>query len=272
MRLRFVHDVGVVDALSVEHNGPDNDGEVTIDVESLGNTSSYGATELSRDTWDANMIYGCHCDGYPEWNSTSVAYGDRGAWVGPACALRSCPSGVNPSFEASVREEQRLTCVANAGSFTLTFRGETTAPLDFDVTVRELIDALEDLDSIGLVDISLEGTLPESADYNAANRVCGWDQSIPRSVRIKFLTELGDLPLLNADASYLFGPNNGAVLATLEISEVTTGVGRIEECSGQGICDGTTGLCSCFESWLSSDGAGAEGGRGDCGARRGSGL
>ena len=37
------------------------------------------------------------------------------------------------------------------------------------------------------------------------------------------------------------------------------------ECSGRGLCDYTSGTCSCFDYFVSSDGLGGAGSRGDCG-------
>ena len=37
------------------------------------------------------------------------------------------------------------------------------------------------------------------------------------------------------------------------------------ECSNHGTCDHSTGICSCFKGYGSSNGLGAEGTRGDCG-------
>lgn len=269
LQLSFVHDAGVVEVLSVENLGSDNNGEAIITLVNLGSTPTYGADVTLGATWDADKLQGCHCDGYPEWNSTSTSLGmsDRGSWLGPACATRACPTGINPYGVTAVNEVQRITCNAGSGSFTLSFRGQTTLPIDFDVTIDELKDALQDLVSIGLVDVTFESG--DTSDGAAVTRVCGWASDEPRMVLIRFVTELGDVPLLKIDSSRLFGPSPGTELATLFITEVIPGAGDVLECSGQGSCDETTGLCTCFDAWLSSNGAGAEGRRGDCSARRG---
>ena len=54
----------------------------------------------------------------------------------------------------------------------------------------------------------------------------------------------------------------GSFDATLASRDGTT---EYAECSGRGLCDRSTGHCNCFEDFSSSDGAGNEGFRGDCG-------
>ena len=46
---------------------------------------------------------------------------------------------------------------------------------------------------------------------------------------------------------------------------VSDGTTEYTECSGRGICDYSSGTCSCFDNFLSSDGVGGPGSRGDCG-------
>lgn len=46
---------------------------------------------------------------------------------------------------------------------------------------------------------------------------------------------------------------------------VQDGTTEYIECSGRGICDYSSGSCNCFDSFMSSDGLGAQGSRGDCG-------
>ena len=50
-------------------------------------------------------------------------------------------------------EEQHLTCGATNGTFRLSFRGEVTEPLAFDISAKALELALESLETIGNVSV-----------------------------------------------------------------------------------------------------------------------
>ncbi len=262
-RVTFVTARGAVPPLAVTTGGAGSfGGTADVAVVAPGSLGSYGEDAFARAAWDADMVTGCHCDGYPEYNSTS-ARGDRGAWGGVDCAARACPSGVSPLGATPPRAAvQRVSCVAGGGTFSLAFRGAATAPLDFDATVDELRDALQDLPSVGLVTVSQPVAV-------GGARVCGWaDDAPPAETLVTFVTELGPLPLLVPDASALRGAAPFASPPTLAVEAAVDGAGEVRECSGLGTCDAATGQCVCTASWLSSDGAGREGARGDCGARR----
>jgi hypothetical protein len=63
-------------------------GTVTAATTTAGSRPSYGASYTSTATWDADMIYGCHCDGGPDYNATDTLLGDERAWHGHVCAQR----------------------------------------------------------------------------------------------------------------------------------------------------------------------------------------
>merc|ERR1712146_640572 len=90
-----------------------------------------------------------------------------------------------------------------------------------------------------------------SADSPSICTAGGW-----AAVVVQFDSELGDLPLLSAGTASLGG--------TISVTETTQGTKENVECSNNGYCDETSGLCSCFSGYASSDGDGNKGARGDC--------
>jgi hypothetical protein len=107
----------------------------------------------------------------------------------------------------------------------------------------------------------LEQLVTNIGDVNKACTETG-----DNTVLVTFLTELGDLPALTTTDSCTIPScattfkieTDGAGLSVKGTRERTT-------CSGRGTCDHFTGLCTCFEGFGSSDGAGGPGIRRDCG-------
>jgi hypothetical protein len=136
--------------------------------------------------WDADRIYGCVCDlGYS----------------GADCSLRQCPYGDDPLSTGQVDEVQAVSCLCDGctGTFTLSFRGETTRPLDGSVgTGATLKAALEELLTIRGVSVSLNGgtTLCDSTGVSAM---------------VTFTYEHGDVPGLVATASFSGGTSSLSV-------------------------------------------------------------
>ncbi|RLN96047.1 hypothetical protein BBJ28_00007878 [Nothophytophthora sp. Chile5] len=121
--------------------------------------------------WDADRIYGCVCD-----------YG----YTGVDCSLRQCPFGDDPISVGQQDEVQALSCLCDgcAGTFALSFRGQTTRPLDGSVdTAATLKAALENLLTIRGVTVTLDGgiTLCDTGGVSAL---------------ITFTHEHGDVPTL----------------------------------------------------------------------------
>ena len=55
--------------------------------------------------------------------------------------------------------------------------------------------------------------------------------------------------------------------ANVAVSTTVTGTRENVECSNRGLCDRASGLCVCVAGFVSSDGNGNAGTRGDCGFR-----
>ena len=216
----------------------------------LVNGTIYGKFYHNQATWDADMAYGCYADDYGYAESIH----NISSFIGYQLNERECPYGYDKrladSFNSSISEPnaielevQSMTCSATSGTFTLSFRGQTTSAIDYDATSTELESALEALSTIGDITIMFSNT-------NTGSGVCA---SGGNSLNITFNTELGEVPLLT--------PSIGLI----NIAEVTASSGALLECAGRGECNRKTGECTCWDQRVSSDGKGNLGTRGDCG-------
>ena len=250
--------------------------------------------EGGGDAWGADMLHGCHCDGYGEPGKEAAA-GDRGAWEGPACARRSCPFGAADPAAAAVRRrapaEVIVTCEAGGGRLAITVGGGGGAAVGVvaAATAEVLRRALEEaLPALGRVEIVAGGDGGGGGGGGGGDEpVCG--DGYVATTRLRLWGVLGAPPTIVVDDRALDG--EAAVTAAPH------GDSDDEECSGRGTCgerrrsaspthkhahahshshrpppappfssDTVAGLCACFPGSASSDGAGRPGTRGDCGA------
>lgn len=232
---------------------------------------TYGKTPNDPYTWDFNKIYGCKCDR---------------DYTGYDCSLRVCPKGDDPltgtgnGDVVQVKETQFVKCVADGGTFALRFRGETTAPIKYNAAKEDIEKAIEELRSVGgatyVGDVTVEFfPLTETSACSTETRNNG------TIIRIYFDSELGDLPEMVPSyaqtlslVSSLDGTSTDPSVVVLSDGEslgsYTSVKGTTEnaECSNRGICDRSTGLCTCSPGFGSSNGNGMNseaGTRGDCG-------
>lgn len=132
---------------------------------------TYGANPNLASTWDGHRIQGCLCDA---------------GWAGYDCTLRTCPSGNDPGTSNDHVEVQLLQCTAASGSFTLTFRQQTTSAISATGTASDLRAALEALPNIvGRVDVWTlrdilywNATIPEKT-FSAAPQEKALPQGMP---------------------------------------------------------------------------------------------
>lgn len=157
------------------------------------------------DPWDAEMMYGCNCDA---------------GYFGPDCSLKECPRGDDPFTGTSIvpatqqyNEKQEVVCKASGGTFTLTFRGETTARIPWDASAAELQSYLNDLSTISSkftsgVEVIYVGTVVKACSTGGTR------------IQIEFLQDFGDLPLMTSDALKL---TNFAGTASITVTTVVEG-------------------------------------------------
>jgi len=215
---------------------------------------SFSEKYTYNDVWDADKIYGCICDaGYYNYD----------------CTQRQCPRGDDPLTIGQVNEKQLVMCSAETGTFTLFFNGVPSKAIHAHYTVDEFKDALMFIKAIKNVKIS----------YSIENgNAC---QNLPNVITVEFTHNFGPLPPLVplADDEIISQSQLVSVVAD-GVSEMTDAnqmgylstKGNKENavCSNRGLCLPGEGNCVCFnsngDSYVSSNGYGAVGDRGDCGS------
>ena len=192
--------------------------------------------------WDAHKIQGCICD--PGYTS-----GD--------CSLRTCPKGDDPGSTGQANEVQLIQCLATSGSFTVTFRGRTTAAINYNANLAAFDAALEALESVVQVTTAFDG----------GTTVCDGDGV---TTTITFTKNPGNVPpmvltsALNAGATLILKEGGATSSYNSGIASVT-GTKEYVECSNRGLCNRGTGVCECHPTYGSSDGGGGIGRIPDCG-------
>ncbi|CAM9183112.1 unnamed protein product [Chrysoparadoxa australica] len=198
--------------------------------------------------WDADQMFGCVCDeGYS----------------GPDCSQRECAVGDDPLTGTGItgdpqqyNEKQTVTCAATGGTFTLTFRGETTAAIAYTATATEVVASLE-----ALATVSNTYNSAISVQYDTGGGITTACTSGGHSWTVEFLQDFGDLPLMVPTPTLL--THSGTV--SLTVAETTPGTKESSPCSNRGLCDAASGQCTCDAKFGSSNGVGALGQRSDCG-------
>jgi PKD repeat protein len=115
----------------------------------------------------------------PTGDDSAAGSGDAGNW--------------GQSIDQKTDENQtiRISSGATGGTFTLTFNGQTTAPIAFNANAAAIQSALGNLSNIGAANIQVTG----SGTVNTANQLATW----------KGTFEEQDVPTLTSDATGLTG-------------------------------------------------------------------
>ena len=209
-----------------------------------------------EDVWDADKIMTCTCDP---------------GFSGFDCGIQDCPTGDDPLTTGQVNEVQLIKCISNTGSFVLYFNGQPSRSIDASATEGQVEAALEHIQEITDVKVT----------FSHPGGVCETDANI---VHVEFLEQFGNLAPLVPKIDEEMSSNGGSVKISGDgvtcfndrdgfVHTSTDGTKEGEYCAGRGTCDTETGMCECYDTngdgYLSSDGYGSAGVRGDCGFYKG---
>ncbi|KAF0695040.1 Aste57867_14121 [Aphanomyces stellatus] len=216
---------------------------------------TFGSDPNNPYTWEANKIQSCLCDP---------------PFYGHDCSLVDCPHGDDPNTYLDMQEVQHIQCLATGGTFTITFRQQTTGPIPWNANLATVQQALQSLPTIQQVGLVFSGSSTTQACAATGSGVF---------TAVTFIYELGALPCLQVDKSLLENsvasdgtPGTGSlsvICGGATVSGRVSIVGTRENavCSNHGVCDTQLGICNCHPYYASSDGLGNPGTRGDCGYR-----
>lgn len=217
---------------------------MTMSYYALSKDLGTGPIYTYDNMWDSFRMQGCLCN-------TN--------YFGSDCSLRLCRTGDDPltgngastaANPTQVNNVQRLTCAAGGGTFTLSFRKQTTRPIAWDSSVADVQASLLSLTTISGVTVVMYGV-----------QACTESGS---SMTVEFTQEFGNLPLLVGNSTKLFY-SDGSRVPKLLIGVQQVGTKEDEFCSNRGICDPTIGSCTCSVGYTTSNGLARIGTRGDCG-------
>lgn len=238
--------------------------------------------------WDAHKVYQCVCSNavlnspYPHFKSAptvgpsalisgiSVGKTPMPGWFGYDCSQRSCPYGDNTdrrhSFQGAKQEIQRVLCIGtSSASFQLTLWGFPSKTITGGMSAKEIKDAIEWIRPVVNVSVLFSANLTDDdwgGGFGLGGKACtnlaGIDTS-SAGFYVYFDQLTGPIPKFGVIA-------NGAT--PVSVYEEQKGSSLNLECSGgdAGVCNRETQTCECSESYVSSDGIGNIGNKGDCGA------
>jgi len=239
-------------------------------AEMISSPITYGSTPNSATTWDSDMIYTCAADTYDYIHDYgrigSVSdrllydiYGNKEikSYTGHDLSKIKCAQGTtnSPPF---VPETYRLICNANSGWFTLKWRNLVSNPIYYSWSLTQLEIELQLFYKIGNVDVVFSTDQATSTPISAFNGTICSSNNYKIDIKIMEYATTHSLITVNATG-------DGFDYNTLYLQRYQLFQGVLAECSGNGLCDYTSGRCTCEPGFGPSDGYGNSGSRDDCG-------
>jgi len=166
--------------------------------------------------------------------------------------------GDDPLTTGQVDEVHLIECKASGGSFTLTFKDETSKSITWDATEIAVKTALSNLATLK----SYGDSNAIRVAFNPGPKACGI--ATANDIQVTFSQMFGGLPLIIPDGSKLQHSSAG-VFPLITSQKIQTGTKESDECSNRGFCSRVSGYCTCMDGWGPSDGANGAGIRDDCG-------
>ncbi|KAF0705314.1 hypothetical protein AaE_014574 [Aphanomyces astaci] len=111
--------------------------------------SVYGSNPNAISTWDADTIFGCQC------GKALTLFGDAPRFTAYDCSELPCPKGDDPWTLNQANEVQAISCTADGGLVSISFRDFSTNMLPFNAAASRVQQALESLPSIGRVSVTM---------------------------------------------------------------------------------------------------------------------
>lgn len=135
-------------------------------VNGVASPLTYGSDPAATATWDAHKIMSCKCDGD---RNNKHELNERG---GHSCKDYFCRTGDNPVTTANQNNEvQIVKCTATQGTFSLSFRGQTTVALPFGATVSGFTQKFSGVTVTVTVGANTFTTSSDQSSHLAANDV-----------------------------------------------------------------------------------------------------
>eukprot|EP00596_Hydrurales_sp_CCMP1899_P010123 CAMPEP_0119034006 /NCGR_PEP_ID=MMETSP1177-20130426/1065_1 /TAXON_ID=2985 /ORGANISM="Ochromonas sp, Strain CCMP1899" /LENGTH=565 /DNA_ID=CAMNT_0006991175 /DNA_START=644 /DNA_END=2344 /DNA_ORIENTATION=- len=210
-----------------------------------GITSVFSYTNI----WDANKIYGCNCDAKYE---------------GSDCSVQKCPVGDDPltgngvntvTNPIQVNAIQQVSCKAGGGTFTLAYNGATTNPIPYNAKGPDIVLFLSALSTLRRKDLAVVRVVM------FGTQAC---LEAGTAFTVEFLQEFGNLNIMVSSKTNLFFLNALSVPFVV-VTKRRAGTKEDLFCSNRGLCDFSTGYCTCSINYDTSNGYALPGTRGDCG-------